>query len=205
MARCAILAMLAIVLSSTALAQRPSRHLPQPGAWGITLSAGLTGMGGDLTQVQSEYRYKPLGSILVTRQLRANFQLGAMLSGGMLGAERDLQRASSVMGALALHGEYRLPVGNGMLAPLAFVQIGVIGAAPDHLDDAESFADALTLAPFGGAGLGLDVSFHRRFGVRLMGGGMLTGTDKLDGIVSGARNDGVAWITLGVTWYLSGR
>lgn len=205
MARRAILAILALVLSLTAYAQRPSRHLPQPGAWGITFSAGVTGMGGDLTNVQSEYRYKPFGSILVTRQLRSNFQIGAMFSGGMLGAERDLQRASSIMGSIALHGEYRLPVGTGMLAPLAFVQIGAIGAAPDHLEDAQTFTDALTLAPFAGAGFGLDVTFHRRFGVRLMGGGMLTGTDKLDGIVSGARNDGVAWISLGVTWYLSHR
>lgn len=205
MTRCAIIALLVLALAIPAGAQRSSRHMPQPGTWGITFSAGMTGMGGDLTQVQSEYRYKPFGSVLVTRQLRSGFQLGGILMGGLVGAERLQQRASSYMLAVGLHGEYRLSSGTGMLAPLLFVQAGAIAAAPDHIDALDTFADAASVSPFAGAGLGLDFSYLRRFGVRLMGGGMLTGSDKLDGVVSGGRNDGLAWASLGITWYLSSR
>ncbi len=197
----AILAVLLLGAGTCAEAQRLSPHVPPPGTWSLTLSGGMIGMGSDLTQVQSEYRYRPMASLLIMRMLRSSFQVGVALGGGQIAAERDVVSSKVPMGTALAHAEYRVPLLQGQLSPLVFAQAGMIIAVPSVTTNGVRTTHDATLAPAYGGGFGLEFLHRRRYGVRFMVGGLLTGSDNLDGIEQGDRKDGAAWATLGITWF----
>ncbi len=194
------------VMAWTSLSQyRYNPNRPSSGTWHVSLSAGMIGLGCDVTEFDGSYRYRPLGDIDVGVTVNSYVGLSLFLGLGKMAAEFESIAVGNDYYWGGIDLELTLPISRGALAPFAFIRTGgILSKAEANIRSFQTEGPHTGAFMYGG-GLGLDYVFRRSVGIRLKGGSVLTTSDKLDNIVSGDLNDGMSFISLGVTYYFPSR
>ena len=197
--------LLAVTTVETGLAQRyGGRFAPRVRSFGITGEGGVAVMGCDLTSIDDNYYFEPMGGVEFGFLASQNFKIGAYFSRGIMVARQHGDDAENTFNAIGITGHYYFRLSWGRVNPFLFFRAGGLFTNAEANYNNVHYSQTANGAVFGG---GAGVEFHPSniVGIRFQAGGMCTSTDHLDALDTGTMEDGYSTLTLGITYYFQMR
>ncbi|MDH7515403.1 MAG: hypothetical protein QHI48_05995 [Bacteroidota bacterium] len=205
-----VFAFLSLINTSAAHAQRYGAYGLAPRAKSFRLGThfGLAFRGDDQTKKSSNYRVGLAGGLDVTYLFHPRFGAGAFAGIGTLASDFGGSKSSTFFGWYGTHLEGRIIAQKGKTVPFLFIRLGGVTHKPSLTSGGVTVeSETETVFAYGG-GAGVEFMIYRGrkpLYLRLMLGGTLTNSDKLDNIESGDRHDGFSFLSVGLSYYIGRR